>query len=188
MAIEVISTLKPKNNGSFPIAEAADVSVDENGKRLNEKLAETDEALGSYIDDVDSLLGDGTTPDGGSSSNAYGLKVKTFATLLAAAKFIITNGVMPIRAECKGTISLNNDSTTVSDPSFLCERHSYSCAFLFSNILTEVYIYYVSEDGAIRFDNAVTRDNGNLNNLSTISSDNLNIVKVYYFNEPSEVI
>ena len=40
MAIEIISTLKPKNNGSFPIAEAADISVDENGTRLDAKLTE----------------------------------------------------------------------------------------------------------------------------------------------------
>ena len=39
MAIEVISTIKPKNNGSFPIVEAKDVSVDENGTRLSEKLS-----------------------------------------------------------------------------------------------------------------------------------------------------
>lgn len=39
MAIEVIGTIKPKNNGSFPIVEAKDVSVDENGTRLSEKLS-----------------------------------------------------------------------------------------------------------------------------------------------------
>ena len=39
MAIEVISTLKPKNNGDFPIAEAKDISVDDNGTRLVDKLA-----------------------------------------------------------------------------------------------------------------------------------------------------
>lgn len=36
MAIEIISTLKPKNNGTFPIAEACDIDV--NGTRLDEKL------------------------------------------------------------------------------------------------------------------------------------------------------
>lgn len=41
MAIEIISTLKPKNNGNFPIAEAADISVDPNGVRLDEKLKST---------------------------------------------------------------------------------------------------------------------------------------------------
>lgn len=38
MAIEVISTIKPKNNGAFPVLEAKDISVDENGTRLDEKL------------------------------------------------------------------------------------------------------------------------------------------------------
>lgn len=40
MAIEIISTLKPKNNGTFPIAEAKDITVDENGTRLDAKLTE----------------------------------------------------------------------------------------------------------------------------------------------------
>lgn len=39
MAIEVISTIKPKNNGNFPLIEAKDISVDENGTRLDEKLS-----------------------------------------------------------------------------------------------------------------------------------------------------
>lgn len=38
MAIEVISTIKPKNNGDFPIVEAQDVVVDDKGTRLNDKL------------------------------------------------------------------------------------------------------------------------------------------------------
>lgn len=45
MAIEIISTLKPKNNGTFPIAEAKDIDV--NGKRLDTKLAELEENAGS---------------------------------------------------------------------------------------------------------------------------------------------
>lgn len=60
MAIEVISTIKPKNNGDFPVAEAKDVSVDENGTRLNEKLTEFETALSSYITDIDTLIGGGT--------------------------------------------------------------------------------------------------------------------------------
>ena len=41
MAIEVISTIKPKNNGDFPVAEAKDVSVDEKGTRLSNRLKRT---------------------------------------------------------------------------------------------------------------------------------------------------
>jgi hypothetical protein len=47
MAIEIISTLKPKNNGSFPIAEAKDITVDENGTRLDAKLTELANNAGS---------------------------------------------------------------------------------------------------------------------------------------------
>lgn len=38
MAIEVIGTIKPKNNGNFPIVEAKDVLVNATGKRLDEAL------------------------------------------------------------------------------------------------------------------------------------------------------
>lgn len=47
MAIEIISTLKPKNNGTFPIAEAKDITVDENGTRLDAKLTELANNAGS---------------------------------------------------------------------------------------------------------------------------------------------
>ena len=36
MAIEIISTLKPKNNGDFPVAEAKDIDV--NGIRLDDLI------------------------------------------------------------------------------------------------------------------------------------------------------
>ncbi|KFI97800.1 hypothetical protein [Bifidobacterium stellenboschense] len=38
MAIELIDTLAPKNNGAFPMVNAKDVDVD--GTRLPQKLAE----------------------------------------------------------------------------------------------------------------------------------------------------
>ena len=48
MAIEVIATIKPKNNGTFPIVEAKDISVDENGARLDEKLAKLGDATPTF--------------------------------------------------------------------------------------------------------------------------------------------
>lgn len=38
-SIDLISGLRPKNNGDFPLMEAHDIVVDENGTRLDEKLA-----------------------------------------------------------------------------------------------------------------------------------------------------
>ena len=35
-----------KNNGNFPIVEAADISVDANGKRLTTKIAELEASSG----------------------------------------------------------------------------------------------------------------------------------------------
>lgn len=39
MPIEIIDKIKPKNNGSFPLMDAADVQMP-NGERLTEALAE----------------------------------------------------------------------------------------------------------------------------------------------------
>jgi YD repeat-containing protein len=39
MPIEIIDKIKPKNNGSFPLVDAADVQMP-NGERLTETLAE----------------------------------------------------------------------------------------------------------------------------------------------------
>ncbi len=39
MPIEIIDKIKPKNNGSFPLMDAADVQMPD-GKRLTEELAE----------------------------------------------------------------------------------------------------------------------------------------------------
>lgn len=38
-SITPISGLKPRNNGDFPLMEAHDIVVDEEGTRLDEKLA-----------------------------------------------------------------------------------------------------------------------------------------------------
>lgn len=38
-SITLISGLKPRNNGDFPLMEAHDIVVDEDGTRLDEKLA-----------------------------------------------------------------------------------------------------------------------------------------------------
>ena len=49
MAVEVISTLKPKNQGSFPVVEACDVSVDSNGTRLDAKLLDLEMNLTRFL-------------------------------------------------------------------------------------------------------------------------------------------
>ena len=46
MAIEVISKIKPKNNGDFPIIDAADVAVDSEGTRLTDKILELESGGG----------------------------------------------------------------------------------------------------------------------------------------------
>ena len=37
MAVEIIGTMKPKNNGTFPVAEAADILMPD-GSRLSESM------------------------------------------------------------------------------------------------------------------------------------------------------
>lgn len=58
MAIELIDTLAPKNNGTFPMVNAKDVDVD--GKRLPEKLKELEAAAGKIEvatdDDINNLF------------------------------------------------------------------------------------------------------------------------------------
>ena len=39
-SVEVDSGLKPAGENDFPLAQAKDIAVDENGKRLSEKLPE----------------------------------------------------------------------------------------------------------------------------------------------------
>lgn len=56
MAIEVISTIKPKNNGSFPIAEADDIAVDENGTRLSAKLKELASGVKAEVEESEEIL------------------------------------------------------------------------------------------------------------------------------------
>jgi hypothetical protein len=61
MAVEVIDTLKPKNNGTFPVVEAEDVEVSE-GVRLPEALgqkaeqADLDEAATSLQGQIDQIV------------------------------------------------------------------------------------------------------------------------------------
>lgn len=82
MPIEVISTIKPKNNGTFPIAEACDIDV--NGVRLDKKILNTVEKdkislvfiseenrIYLYIDGKP--VGDGIAfPSGGASGDVVG--------------------------------------------------------------------------------------------------------------------
>lgn len=73
MAIEIISTLKPKNNGTFPIAEAKDIDV--NGKRLDTKLAELEENAGSGGGGTggggDAIIDVSALPVDGANDNAF---------------------------------------------------------------------------------------------------------------------
>ena len=63
MAIELIDTLAPKNNGTFPMVKAKDVDVD--GKRLPEKLKELETAAGNIEtatdDDINNLFNPSST-------------------------------------------------------------------------------------------------------------------------------
>lgn len=43
--IDLISGIRPKNNGSFPLVDAKDVQVDDSGKRLDAAFTEIEEAL-----------------------------------------------------------------------------------------------------------------------------------------------
>lgn len=49
-SVELVSGIKQKNNGDFPLMEAHSVQVDEDGKRLDKSLEEFNE-LGLSVDE-----------------------------------------------------------------------------------------------------------------------------------------
>lgn len=64
MAIELISNITPKNNGNFALVDAKDIQVDANGKRLDKKLEELENNIGSGSGTniaVDNALSDTST-------------------------------------------------------------------------------------------------------------------------------
>ena len=64
-SIDLISGLRPKNNGDFPLLEAHDVLVDEKGTRLDEKIKNSIQAV-LTSDEMDRILADATNADVGS--------------------------------------------------------------------------------------------------------------------------
>lgn len=55
--VELIGGLTPKNNGTFPLASAKDIQVDDTGKRLDEKLVELEQCGGTVTVIVDGQAG-----------------------------------------------------------------------------------------------------------------------------------
>lgn len=51
-SVDLISGLRPKNNGTFPLMEAHDIVVDKDGTRLDEKLESIDNTVG----DIESIV------------------------------------------------------------------------------------------------------------------------------------
>lgn len=66
-SIEIISGLKPKNNGDFPLVEAHDIQVREDGTRLDEVLDELKNDSGGSLTVVDD--GDGNVTLMSTNSN-----------------------------------------------------------------------------------------------------------------------
>lgn len=100
MAIEVIGTLKPKNDGNFPVAEAMDIGTDKNGTRLNAALAALQAAIEKIQQDIEN-----TTP-GGTPGNILapnvqidevGMTLDVFATRTVQSLFDLAKAVDSIR-------------------------------------------------------------------------------------------
>lgn len=72
-SIDLISGLRPKNDGDFPLMQAHDIVVDENGTRLDEKLESLSSAIstaGSAIivttaEEMNTILTNATSADNG---------------------------------------------------------------------------------------------------------------------------
>lgn len=50
-SVELISGIRPKNNGNFPLVNAKDVQVDGDGTRLDAKLAELANFITVYTEE-----------------------------------------------------------------------------------------------------------------------------------------
>jgi hypothetical protein len=121
MAIEIISTLKPKNNGSFPIAEAKDITVDENGTRLDAKLTE---------------LANST---GGGSGGGGGLSIKsiTFADRPTAHAWLSEN----FQKLLKATLTSNQTPYPLNFTNYYATSSNGESSFQFASIMPEPYLY-----------------------------------------------
>lgn len=122
MAIEIISTLKPKNNGTFPIAEAADIAVDENGTRLDAKLRELSENAGS-----------GT---GGSGGGGLSIKSITFTDRPTAYAWLSDNSQKLIKA----TLASNQTPYPLNFTNYFSSSSNGINNFNFSSIIPEPYL------------------------------------------------
>lgn len=58
-SVEVDSGLKPAGENDFPLVQAKDVAVDENGTRLNVKLAEIQKIIPLFQEEYDRLVAEG---------------------------------------------------------------------------------------------------------------------------------
>lgn len=112
-SVELISGLKPKNNGNFPLVHAHDVQVDSQGTRLDEKLSSIGDGLSPTIDVVDVEGGvnivitdkngtktvfvpNGSTSGGGSGTGGSGTSYRTVsvfsANVLTDGSIYVANG------------------------------------------------------------------------------------------------
>jgi hypothetical protein len=100
MAIEVIGTLKPKNNGNFPVAEAMDIGTDKNGTRLNAVLAALQAAIEKIQQDIENTT-PGGTPGNVLASNVQidevDMTLDVFVTRVTQSLFDLATAVDSIR-------------------------------------------------------------------------------------------
>lgn len=100
MAIEVIGTLKPKNNGKFPVAETVDIGVDKNGTTLDAVLVALQTAIEKIQQDIENTT-PGGTPGNVDASNVQidevDMTLDVFATRVAQSLFDLATAVDSIR-------------------------------------------------------------------------------------------
>lgn len=125
MAIELISNITPKNNGEFPLVDAKDVQVDDNGTRLSAALASAQAILEKIQKDIQNI-----TPGSIEASDVLmdekGTTLDLFATQAAQALTnlaLTVNNLTPITmteaeyaaAVAAGTIDENKTYYVIGD-------------------------------------------------------------------------
>lgn len=105
MAIEVIGTLKPKNNGKFPVAEAVDIGVDKNGTTLDAVLVALQTAIEKIQQDIENTT-PGGTPGNVDASNVQidevGMTLDVFAARMVQSMFDLATAVDSIKPNPTG--------------------------------------------------------------------------------------
>lgn len=146
MSVKVIDTLKPKNNGTFPVAEAVDIKVTDN-LRLDAAYSDIAATIDGYVTPQKfGAVGDGITDDTSAFQSAIASWSKIFipkGEYKITSRLSIPSG-MVITGDGIGTVikSYDDDGTFLVGDNVIIEKFRVSV----ENISTAGNVFEISED------------------------------------------